>query len=54
MGEAGNPIVLAANFSDAQVEVPVCGELVYSFTAPQVGEASTTLDPWGFAVISTQ
>ena len=45
-------IVLAANFSDDTVSVPVGGELVYSFTSPEVSANETRLDPWGFAVIS--
>ncbi|WP_040422691.1 malto-oligosyltrehalose trehalohydrolase [Corynebacterium lipophiloflavum] len=45
------PVVLACNFSDAPVTVPVGGELVYSFTNPQVTADSTTLEPWGFALL---
>lgn len=42
---------LCANFSDSAVEVPIGGELVYGFTEPEVGEHSTTLDSWGFALV---
>ncbi|SDR88898.1 malto-oligosyltrehalose trehalohydrolase [Corynebacterium timonense] len=47
-------ILLAANFSDAPVRVPVGGELVYSFSAPQVGPEETALGPWEFAIIEPQ
>lgn len=42
---------LAANFSAEPAAVPVGGELVYSFGSPQVGDAETVLEPWGFALI---
>ncbi|AWB84331.1 malto-oligosyltrehalose trehalohydrolase [Corynebacterium liangguodongii] len=44
-------VVLAANFSDTPVDVPVGGTLVYSFTDPAVSADSTRLGPWEFAVI---
>lgn len=43
--------VLVANFSDSDVEVPFGGELIYSFTSPEVREDSTVLDAYGFAVL---
>ena len=54
MRERGGTVVFAANYSGADVQVPVGGELLYSFTSPRVGEAQTVLDPWGFAVLRTQ
>lgn len=54
MGERGAKTVFAANFSEVPASVPVGGELVYSFTSPEVGETQTTLDPWGFALITNQ
>ncbi|MEJ5997081.1 malto-oligosyltrehalose trehalohydrolase [Corynebacterium sp. H130] len=44
-------VTFVANFSDEPVTVPFGGELVYSFTSPQVGAEQTTLDPWGFAFL---
>lgn len=46
--------LLLANFSADELEVPYGGQLVYSFTAPEVGETATTLDGWGFALIETR
>ncbi|BAC18835.1 putative maltooligosyltrehalose trehalohydrolase [Corynebacterium efficiens YS-314] len=43
--------ILVANFSDSDVEVPFGGELIYSFTSPEVREDSTVLDAYGFAVL---
>ncbi|WP_080794133.1 malto-oligosyltrehalose trehalohydrolase [Corynebacterium pacaense] len=43
---------LVANFGDTPVEVPHGGRLIYSFTSPEVGDNSTLLDPWGFALLS--
>ncbi|NMB23591.1 MAG: malto-oligosyltrehalose trehalohydrolase [Corynebacterium sp.] len=43
--------ILVANFSDSDVEVPFVGELIYSFTSPEVREDSTVLDAYGFAVL---
>ncbi|MEJ6012630.1 malto-oligosyltrehalose trehalohydrolase [Corynebacterium sp. H127] len=43
---------IVANFSAAQVRVPFGGELRYTFTAPQVGQFETVLDPWGFAILT--
>ena len=43
--------VLVANFSDSDVEVPFGGELLYSFTSPEVKENTTVLDAYGFAVL---
>lgn len=45
------PVVLAANFTEEDVTVPVGGRLVYSFTDPDVTDDKTRLGPWGFAVI---
>ncbi|BAU96460.1 1,4-alpha-glucan branching enzyme [Corynebacterium suranareeae] len=42
---------LLANFSDKDVEVPFGGELIYSFTSPTVTATSTSLQPWGFAIL---
>lgn len=44
-------VALVANFSAENVAVPVGGELIYSFTAPQVSAQETVLDAWGFALI---
>ncbi len=44
-------VVLAANFSAETVTVPVGGTLLYSFGDPEVAAESTTLGPWGFALI---
>lgn len=49
--DSDDAVVLAANFSDEPVTVPVGGTLVYSFTSPEVGADETVLDPWGFAYI---
>ena len=49
--DSPEPVTLACNFSDAPVTVPVGGDLVYSFTNPEVTADSTTLEPWGFALI---
>ena len=49
--DTDDAVVLAANFSDEPVTVPVGGELIYSFTSPEVGADETVLDPWGFAYI---
>lgn len=54
MRERDGDVVFAANYSGADAKVPVGGELLYSFTSPRVGEASTVLDPWGFAVLRTR
>lgn len=50
-GSDDGTVVLAANFSDEPVTVPVGGTLLYSFTDPQVGADETVLDPWGIAYI---
>ena len=50
-GSDDGTVVLAANFSDEPVTVPVGGTLLYSFTDPQVGANETVLDPWGIAYI---
>ena len=39
------------NYSPNTVTVPVGGELVYSFSNPQVGPSETVLGPWEFALI---
>ncbi|MBG6121941.1 maltooligosyltrehalose trehalohydrolase [Corynebacterium aquatimens] len=44
-------VILAANFSNEPVTAPVGGELLYSYTNPEVGATETKLDPWGFAII---
>lgn len=44
-------VFLLANFSEQKVTVPYGGELIYSFTSPEVKETSTTLDAWGFALV---
>ena len=49
--DADDAVIVAANFSDEPVTVPVGGTLVYSFTTPEVGADETVLDPWGFAYI---
>lgn len=49
--DSDDAVVLAANFSDEPVTVPVGGTLLYSFTTPEVGADETVLDPWGFAYI---
>ncbi|MGP6172836.1 malto-oligosyltrehalose trehalohydrolase [Corynebacterium sp. A21] len=49
MGHAD--VLLLANFSAEPVEVPHGGELIYSFTSPEVQEDRTRLDAWGFALI---
>ncbi len=48
---ANGEALLVANFSDNAVEVPYGGELLYSFTSPEVQETSTMLDPHGFAIL---
>lgn len=44
-------VILVANFSAEPTTVPYGGELLYSFTGPQVSATSTTLDAWGFALL---
>ena len=44
-------VLLVANLSDAAVEAPYGGELIYSFTAPEVGLDATRLGPWEFALV---
>ncbi|MBI9000828.1 malto-oligosyltrehalose trehalohydrolase [Corynebacterium sp. CCM 8864] len=44
-------VVFVGNYSDEPVRVDFGGELIYSFTDPEVGADATTLDPWGFALI---
>lgn len=51
MGERGGDVIFAANFSAEPATVPAGGELLYSFTSPEVGGKETVLDPWGFALI---
>ncbi|WP_018297052.1 malto-oligosyltrehalose trehalohydrolase [Corynebacterium lubricantis] len=44
-------VVLAVNFSNTEVTLPIGGDLVYSFSSPRVTEDETLLDEWGFALI---
>lgn len=43
--------LLVANFTGTELEVPHTGELLYSFSSPQVRDTSTVLDAWGFAIL---
>ncbi|MCF4006309.1 malto-oligosyltrehalose trehalohydrolase [Corynebacterium uropygiale] len=43
---------LIANLSDSPIEVPYGGHLAYTFTSPEVREENTTLDAWGFALLT--
>lgn len=43
---------ILTNFSDDTITVPLGGELIYSFTSPTVTDTSTTLQPWGFAILT--
>ena len=43
--------LLLANLSGRTAHVPYGGQLVYSFTDPQVGKEATELAPWEFALI---
>ncbi|RNE49765.1 malto-oligosyltrehalose trehalohydrolase [Corynebacterium alimapuense] len=48
----GHPeVMLVANLSDKKLSVPFGGELIYSFSSPAVGESSTELGPWEFALL---
>lgn len=44
-------VILVANFANEQVTAPHGGELIYSFTTPQVAADHTVLDAWGFALL---
>lgn len=43
--------LLLANLSGRTAHVPYGGQLVYSFTDPQVGDEATELAPWEFALV---
>ncbi len=44
-------VMLVANLSDEPVTAPYGGELIYSFTSPDVAARQTALGPWEFALI---
>ncbi|WP_099023104.1 malto-oligosyltrehalose trehalohydrolase [Mycolicibacterium palauense] len=44
---------LACNLGDTAVSVPATGEVVLAWDDPTVGERSTELPPWSFAVLRT-
>ncbi|QGU07773.1 Malto-oligosyltrehalose trehalohydrolase [Corynebacterium occultum] len=44
-------VTLLANLSATPVEIPQGGELIYSFTSPEVHPDRTLLDAWGFALL---
>ena len=44
-------VILVANLSDAETTAPFGGELIYSFTTPEVDLDSTRLGAWEFALL---